>query len=319
MNIKSFISLCQCPICGCELSISNNNATTDCAKGHRYPLINKRIPAMLLNKEISQNTEQGAVNVGTEESFSAQWQMRKEEDNIWGWNKDEMHDLLLTNSGLTRDQLSEKFVLDLGCGHGIFSMLIAETGADVIGFDISNGFLDTDARLDAALKEKINFIQGDVFNFPLKKEIVDLVWCSGVLHHTPDTKTAFNNVHHVVKKGGRFYLWLYKNVYYTKLLVLIRKLTTKIPEKLLVALCYVAAPLFALVKWFLTVVKLNYRTFEKRTLRENALSIHDTLSPPYRWHHEKEEVIQWFQEAGFENITVSEDSALGIGIYADKV
>ena len=73
-----------------------------------------------------------------------------------------------------------------------------------------------------------------------------------------------------------------------------------------------------MTKFLLTALKMNYRPFEKRTLKENALSIHDTLAPPYRWHHHKDEIMGWFREEGFSNVTVVEDSALGYGIYADR-
>ena len=244
--------------------------------------------------------------------------MRRQNDNIWGWDKGEMRERFLKNIGLASQELRHKRILDLGCGHSVYCVIMAEMGAEVIGFDISSGFTATEARLEGGLKDKINFIQGDVFHFPLKEEIVDCVWSSGVLHHTPDTKKAFHNVCRVVKRGGRFYLWLYKNVYYTPLLIALRKVTTKLPEGILVGLCYAAAPFFALTKLLLTALKMNYRPFEKKTLSENALSIHDTLAPPYRWHHRKDEIISWFEEEGFTNITVAEDSALGYGIYADR-
>lgn len=306
MTLNDLLTLCRCPLCQSELSLSNDISMIHCPQGHRYPVIDKRIPIFL--------TE----DVPTGKSFSHQWQMYQDGDHIWGWDRAKMRDLFLKNTGLKPEDVHHKTILDLGCGHGVLSVIMAEMGARVIGFDISNGFLKMDSTLKSELKARINYIQGDVFHFPLKDEIVDLVWCSGVLHHTPDTKTAFDKVYGVVKKGGRFYTWLYKNVFYTKPLVRIRKVTTKLPENILVPLCYFMAPAFAITKSFINLTGRGYRKFEKRSLRENALSLHDTLAPPYRWHHKKEEAIQWFEHAGFTNITISEDAALGFGIYGDR-
>jgi len=318
LSLKNFIDLCRCPLCQSNLSIDHTQSLVQCPNDHQFNLVDHRIPILLPDAEQSKGHNTKNSNIETSKSFSMQWQMYKEGDKIWGWTKSKFEDLFQKNSGISLNALSGKRVLDLGCGHGYFSTIIAENGAHVVGFDISNGFLNMENHLDDRIRQNLNFIQGDVFNFPLKEEIADIVWCSGVLHHTPNTKQAFNHVYRVVKKGGRFYLWLYKNVYYTPLLKLIRSITTKVPGSWLVVLCYFMAPFFILTKFLLTVSKLNYRKFENRSLRENALSIHDTLAPPFRWHHEKEEVIQWFEEAGFKNITVSEDSALGYGIYADR-
>lgn len=318
MTLEEFIALCCCPVCRLDLTVNKTASTVNCPNGHTFRLINQRIPLLLPAAGKTKDHETDFSNFETSKSFSRQWRMRGKDDNIWGWNKEEMKERFLKNIGLTSEDLLNKRILDLGCGHGVYCVIMAELGAEVIGFDISNGFTATEARLEGRLKSKINFIQGDVFHFPLKEEIVDCVWSSGVLHHTPDTKRAFHHVCRVVKRGGRFYLWLYKNVYYTPLLKAIRRVTTKLSEKVLIGLCYAAAPFFALTKFLLTALKMNYRPFEKRTLKENALSIHDTLAPPYRWHHHKDEIMGWFREEGFSNVTVVEDSALGYGIYADR-
>lgn len=318
MTFDQFLKFCRCPQCRSDLTAAADQSTLVCTQGHRFELLRTRYPVFLRQADKAQHPQAPVTDLKTSESFSAQWQMRKTQDSVWGWNIDDMKNLLLTNVRWKESDFAGKQILDLGCGHGLFTRIMAEWGADVIGFDISNGFLKTAETLPSSLQDRIHFVQGDVFHFPLKEETVDLVWCSGVLHHTPDTKKAFNHVCRVVKRGGRFYIWLYKNVYYTPLLKAIRQVTTKIPERILVLVCYLLAPFFALAKFLLTVFRMNYRTFERKSLRENALSIHDTLAPPYRWHHEQDEITGWFKEAGFTNITVSEDSPLGYGIFGDR-
>ncbi len=321
MNIEELLSLCQCPVCHSALLLNKERGCIVCSHQHTYPLVKKRIPVFLVRGPMGISLGRGKVDWETCRRFSRQWRMYQKEDNIWGWSKKEFHDLYLNlkGCGLEENEFSKKIILDLGCGHGMYSYFFAEKGAQVVGFDISDGFLGLEERLTNEEKKKLNFIRGDVAYFPLREGVFDYVWCSGVLHHTPDTRESFQKVCHTVKKGGRFYVWLYKPVFYTAFLQLIRKLTTRIPGYLMTPLCYFLAPFFALTKVLLSAIKLNYRQFEKRTWRENALSIHDTLAPPYRHHHTKEEVVGWFKEAGFGGIVVAEESALGFGVYGDKL
>ena len=46
-------------------------------------------------------------------------------------------------------------------------------------------------------------------NFPFKNGYFDVVWCSGVLHHTPDPKEAFQSIARKVKTGGRLFVSVY--------------------------------------------------------------------------------------------------------------
>ena len=49
---------------------------------------------------------------------------------------------------------------------------------------------------------------------PFKDSTFDFIWSDGVLHHTPNTFSAFSSVEKLLKKGGKFYAWFYPN--YTK-------------------------------------------------------------------------------------------------------
>lgn len=319
MTLDQLVFLCRCPRTKTDLKVSDDNNYVISESGYRYPLLNHRTPVLLINRDTKEEGGTNLSDLRTFETFSEQWKMYQKGDKVWRWKREDLLPYFLHNIGLEKSQLKGKLILDLGCGHGIYCSLLAESGATAVGLDISNGFMITESALPEELKPACHFIQADAFNCPLKENVFDLVWSSGVLIVTPDTKETFRRVSNVVKKGGRFYLWLYKPVFYTPLLTVIRSITKHLPEKILVPLGYILAPFFGLVKGFLNITGLGYRKFEKRNLRENALSIHDTLATPYRWHHRKEEIIGWFKENGFQNITASEDSALGYGIYGDKI
>ena len=92
-------------------------------------------------------------------------------------------------------------VLDLGCGTGRFTALIAERfPVQVIGVDLSLGMLQ---RAASDVK------QGDVFFFaasaeclPLPDNSCDLAWISQVIHHVVDRQACARELHRVVKPDG---------------------------------------------------------------------------------------------------------------------
>ena len=311
MDLDQLLALCQCPCCQAGLKIVEGHV--QCTQGHRFPLFNERVPILMPPAELSNPDSQQFTH--TSQSFSRQWGLYQKGDKIWGMSPDELKALFLKESGFTEDELKGKRVLDLGCGHGEHSRLMAELGAEVIGFDVSQGFFQTEKELPDELRSRLHFVQGDIFHFPIKQEAFDFVWSEGVLHHTPNTQKAFENVHASVKPGGKLYVSLYRQgAPYFPIQNTLRKISTKLPGGLLVAFCWLGAPFFAVLKWFLNLTGLGARKFEPRTLRENAVSLHDTYSPPYAWHHSPEEVQEWFNQAGFERLETSSVSPHLFGV-----
>ena len=52
----------------------------------------------------------------------------------------------------------------------------------------------------------VQIVQGNVLAPPFKPALFDVVWCSGVLHHTPDTAGTVVEAHRVLAPGGRMVL-----------------------------------------------------------------------------------------------------------------
>lgn len=97
-----------------------------------------------------------------------------------------------------------KLVLDLGCGDGEFTTLVAAHGANVIGVDISTDLLQL-ARgrmeLDGFAKQ-VQTVCASAHGIPLQTASVDIVFGMAVLHHLDLGMTA-REVHRVLKPGGR--------------------------------------------------------------------------------------------------------------------
>jgi trans-aconitate methyltransferase len=92
-----------------------------------------------------------------------------------------------------------EYILDLGCGTGHLTNLIAESGIDVLGIDSSSGMIEQ-ARLKYP---SVKFEVMDAANFTFEKKF-DAVFSNAVLHWIPEKEKVVNCVFNCLKQGGRF-------------------------------------------------------------------------------------------------------------------
>src|SRR5687767_4658027 len=96
-----------------------------------------------------------------------------------------------------------KTVLELGCGDGLNTVMLAKRGANVIAFDLSAELLElARKRVEANGCRGVEFLLASAHSLPLKDESVDVVFGMAILHHL-DLEIATENVRRVLKKGGR--------------------------------------------------------------------------------------------------------------------
>jgi len=95
-------------------------------------------------------------------------------------------------------------VLDLGCGDGEFTPLLASHGARVVGLDISQHLLAlTRAQIELdGFAGTVVPLCGSAHVIPLQSDSVDVVFGMAVLHHL-DLDLAAREVHRVLRPGGR--------------------------------------------------------------------------------------------------------------------
>jgi SAM-dependent methyltransferase len=120
------------------------------------------------------------------------WAQLPEDPKPWAWER--RRALLLAEV-----EPGER-VLDLGCGAGRFVAALQDAGADPVGVEIA----------EAALERARRNVPGAEFHglaadgaIPLEDASVDLVWCSEVLEHVPDTAGLLSEVRRVLRTGGR--------------------------------------------------------------------------------------------------------------------
>ena len=101
------------------------------------------------------------------------------------------------------------YVLDLGCGAGLDTLLAARrvgTSGAIVGVDFSMAML-TRARqgvIDAQLAQ-VQFSQADAEQLPLSNQSIDVAMVNGIFNLNPARGAIFSELARVVKPGGRVY------------------------------------------------------------------------------------------------------------------
>ena len=118
------------------------------------------------------------------------WAELPEDPQPWAWER--------RRALLLAEVRAGERVLDLGCGAGRFVAALRDAGADPVGVELA----------DAALERARRNVPGADLRpmtgtLPLEDASVDLVWCSEVLEHVPDTAGLLSEARRVLKTGGR--------------------------------------------------------------------------------------------------------------------
>lgn len=100
-------------------------------------------------------------------------------------------------------------VLEIGCGLGTDGAQFAKAGADYTGVDLTDAAIDLARKRFEASGLPGEFRVADAEHLDFADDSFDLVYSHGVLHHTPDTARAVQEIHRVLKPGGRAIVMLY--------------------------------------------------------------------------------------------------------------
>jgi SAM-dependent methyltransferase len=210
-------------------------------------------------------------------------------------------------------------MVDAGCGSGFLDRHLAQRfGFEILAFDQSTSPFQIQHNKTEPL---LYPVQASVVHPPLRPRSFDLVYCAGVLHHTHDTKEAFNAIVPLVREGGRLYVWLYhpydRTHYPTGLNKarsydwLRRNVTSRLNHR-------TQESIYNLLSFpFLLKQRLEYTLGRKEVLltrEEKMQGLVDQLSPQYAWRHTEAEVRSWFEEWGFEEIESADHGPYGFGM-----
>ena len=121
---------------------------------------------------------------------------------IWGWKKPAGKRRAERRAGIIAASaflLPGKYVLEIGCGTGVFTEIFARTGARIIAVDISGDLLHL-ARAKAMPSDQVSFLESR-FEDCADMGPFDAVIGSSVLHHL-DIKPALETIYRLLKPNG---------------------------------------------------------------------------------------------------------------------
>lgn len=103
-----------------------------------------------------------------------------------------------------KENVKGKVVLDYACGLGELAQKAARAGAAVtVGIDISPKSIDLAKQaINSVAGTDIHFIVADAENTGLPDNSIDVILCSGMLHHL-DLSYAFFEMRRILRPGGK--------------------------------------------------------------------------------------------------------------------
>lgn len=117
-------------------------------------------------------------------------------DENWSHNT-QYHEYLLNRIPARCNQ-----ILEIGCGTGAFSRLLAGRAEKVVAVDLSPQMIRL-ARTRSKLYPNIDFVNSDVMTFQLAGNQFDCIATLTTLHHLP-MKSVLQKIRNALKPGGTF-------------------------------------------------------------------------------------------------------------------
>jgi SAM-dependent methyltransferase len=101
-------------------------------------------------------------------------------------------------------------IVEIGCGTGQMSLYLARARRIIVGADLTRESLRLGVEAARRFElDQVQFIETDLHHPGLQSGAFDVVYSSGVLHHTPDPSAAFARIVRLARPGGMIVLGVY--------------------------------------------------------------------------------------------------------------
>jgi SAM-dependent methyltransferase/uncharacterized protein YbaR (Trm112 family) len=308
-----------CPMCRSSLEVGSGTNSDElmtgrlrCSQGHVFPVV-RGVPRLLPGEQVTSPEAVRSIHA----SFSREWShFDYEEDRTWGQTVEKRRGDFLRHIDRPPEFLADKVVLDAGCGNGALSVAMSSFGCDVVATDISASVEAAYHHFRGMPPDRTHFIQSDLMAPALKSGVFDVIYCAGVLHHTPDTRATFEALLPALAPEGTIFVWLYwrEPGLRARLIELVRRALAPMP-----------APVKHVAVWLLlpqSVIRNRIRAAfgraDKLNAREMLVRMLDSYTPRYRWLHTPDELLGWYLEHGLTDVKVTEEGRHGFGVAARR-
>jgi SAM-dependent methyltransferase/uncharacterized protein YbaR (Trm112 family) len=200
-------------------------------------------------------------------------------------------------------------VLNVGCGFGKEAIVLGDIfpNADIFAVDLNLSLLQAATGLNAF--PRVHPIVASLFHLPFSTGSFAHVHSQGVLHHTYSTQAAFRAISAFARPGGSLFVWVYAQedsrlghgfsgfmvrLYWFVSHRVGRPLLSRMPAPLR------NAAMVMLTMAVHPIVKRRDRRGHEWRFRNTLHGLRDAFTPRYAHQHGFNEVLAWFEDAGFE-------------------
>jgi len=104
-------------------------------------------------------------------------------------------------------------IVDVGCGTGQMCLFLARADRVVVGADLTRASLALAAAAAARFGvDRVQFVETNLLHAGLRRGAFDVVYSSGVVHHTRDPRAAFGKLVELARPGGVIVVGLYNAI-----------------------------------------------------------------------------------------------------------
>lgn len=109
-------------------------------------------------------------------------------------------DRLMRMFGPLYSELNQKVILEAGCGAGRFTEILLENDALITAIDLSVAVLAN--QTNNGNYSNLRIARASITELPFDEGQFDIVFCPGVVQHTPNPKQSIEELYKQVKPGG---------------------------------------------------------------------------------------------------------------------